>query len=638
MTEATTTRHTATSTRWIGLLVVLIVAVIGALLALQGWKARTVAIDLVVDIDNAYQIAVNSRVPDKGVLNSFASYSPPGVSWLVVPGVSLFTDPRLFQFPSSIALYAGTLVGIFLLARLHFGLATAILAVVLYGFSDLGLTFAESVWHKRPLPFFYVWMVYWTTRWMQTNQCKYLLTALVTWGAGLFVFMDMAPAVFIFPAIWLIYRPRLKQQALWLAAGLSLLIWYPYLQFQFKRDFLDLRSQVLRYGVLPAAYKDSWCDSTLLVREVTTSELSAHFAPPASTKSRGGLGMQVLRRYQAIEAGLLSNFERSASVPGNAAFLSLLVLVALATLPLLASPVKHRVDGLARSPWVTGLAVAMIACGVLANEVLLTRYVSPDGILEPLAITRIRMFQVLLVIGGFSLLLLRKSIFSTAARLVRRAETSNRLPGHPESHGLLVLSLVIPWIILLLLIEPQRTNRLWWLWPLHAIFLAAAATYLLRRLNAPRLFRWIAPLWLLSTMLANPQVLSRVAAWSRDGWSRNDSEVVAAVDYVAAQIKSEGKNAAAIGYNVIVEPFYVTFNAVDPRYKAGADWDLFFKYRHGIMNTNRCAEGVSSKDDYRIVQAIPERKVPRRYIIDALPHEEFKIARRFEFYDVYRRH
>ncbi len=43
-------------------------------------------------------------------------------------------------------------------------------------------------------------------------------------------------------------------------------------------------------------------------------------------------------------------------------------------------------------------------------------------------------------------------------------------------------------------------------------------------------------------------------------------------------------------------------NIADRRYKAGADFDLLLRSRHGIENLNVCAEGMSSDDQYRLVQ------------------------------------
>ena len=76
-------------------------------------------------IDGAQEFIANGRIPEKGTLTSFASYTPPGITWFFIAGASAFTDARLFQPLGSSILHLGTLIGIFLLARLAFGLRCA---------------------------------------------------------------------------------------------------------------------------------------------------------------------------------------------------------------------------------------------------------------------------------------------------------------------------------------------------------------------------------------------------------------------------------------------------------------------------------------------------------------------------------
>jgi hypothetical protein len=224
-----------------GSVVVFLVAVAGILLAWQGWKSRTVLFDLVPHIVDAHALLAHGRLPDRGSLCSFASYIPPGTTWLLLPGVLAFDDPRLFEAVGSSLLYLGTLFGIFLLAWNAVGLRCALLSVGLYGLSELGLTVAGSLW-PRGHPCFYVWMIYWTWRWIRRRQAIYLTTAFVTWAVGMYVYLEIAPAVFVLPMMWLVHRAPLKRGAVIAAAGLTLLIWAPYLRFEATRGFVDLTS------------------------------------------------------------------------------------------------------------------------------------------------------------------------------------------------------------------------------------------------------------------------------------------------------------------------------------------------------------------------------------------------------------
>jgi hypothetical protein len=178
--------------------------------------------------------------------------------------------------------------------------------------------------------------------------------------------------------------------------------------------------------------------------------------------------------------------------------------------------------------------------------------------------------------------------------------------------------------------------RLWWLWPLQVIVLAASVTYVLSLLRAPRLFTWIGSLSLIVMLVVTPSTLSRLEAGLRTGWAGSDSEEVQVIDYVASRL--EARRQAAIGYQLFIPRFYATFNAVDPRYRAGADFDLLFKARHRVLNTNICAEGVSPDDEFRIVQTRPTWPDPAEIGYVNIPLDRnFRLLRQFGSYQVFQR-
>jgi len=225
---------------------VLLVAALGALLALQGWRSRIPNFDVLTTIGASQELIDTGRLPDRGVVTSFASFTPPGATWLMTPGVWVFSEPRLFEYLGSLGLYIGTLFGIFALARRYLGRQCALLAVVLYGLSVFGLSAAGSLWQRYPIHCFVVWMVYWVAKWVDEDRSIFLALALLTWAAGMYVFLEMAPAILIIPVIWLFYRPSIRVALLVPVALLAAGIWYPYLQFEQRRGFIDVRSQVFR--------------------------------------------------------------------------------------------------------------------------------------------------------------------------------------------------------------------------------------------------------------------------------------------------------------------------------------------------------------------------------------------------------
>jgi hypothetical protein len=57
----------------------------------------------------------------------------------------LFEDVRLTEALGAALLYAATLLGVLLLARLHFGVGAARLTVALFGLSEPALAYAVTV-------------------------------------------------------------------------------------------------------------------------------------------------------------------------------------------------------------------------------------------------------------------------------------------------------------------------------------------------------------------------------------------------------------------------------------------------------------------------------------------------------------
>jgi Dolichyl-phosphate-mannose-protein mannosyltransferase len=627
-------------------LVVLGIAIIGGSLALQGWKSRVPTFDLVLDIDNARALATNQRIPDRGVLNSFASYSPPGVAWLMLPGVFLSNDPRLFEYPVSIALYIGTLIGLFLLARMCFGTPCAILAVALYGLSELGLLAAQSIWHKYPLQFFYVWMVYWIANWVERGNTKYLATAVVIWACGMYVFLDIAPALFIIPVVWLFYRPPIRVRPLLVAGILIAIIWYPYLRFEAGRAFVDVKSQVLQQRILPEDYAKFWCNPSLFPERWKTASASTTTKPVEASHTLNSswwntAGYALLGRAHIIFNGLLiGNFSHTSTIPGASLVLLLMTMVSLLVLSLQAFVLPGRKIGDYQVRWANvlkWLGLSALIGAALINEFTIARF-SLDGILEPSSVSGVRRSQLLFVIAGITLLALRNRIAMILARIPMTAQ-GVILEARPRAKTkVIVISLLVPWLIFLSMTEADRLDRLWLLWPMQIVVLAALVTYWPLQLKLRYAVVGCGSLILLLMITGNNLVLSRLAAWARDGWSGRNAKEIDVVDYIAHQVASTGQQ-TTIGYDLYIYRFMPVFNAVDRRYKVGAIFDLLFKHRHGVVNTNQCAEGISPADQYRIVQTVSTATAEAARQQLNIPNDDrFYVLEQFGPYQVLRSH
>lgn len=618
-----------------GVAVVSAVAAISLALTLQGWRSRIPAFDLIPYIHGVHGFLETGAVPQHGDTGSYGSYKPAGTAWLMLPGVLLFSDPRLYEYAGTALLHILTLAGIYLLARHYFGPWAAVLAVMLYGFSAHSLFLAGSLW-PNGRPDFYIWIVYFTHRWVAYRDARYAGAALAVWGSGMYVDMAILPLLFIFPAIWLVYRPPLRLAPLLVAGGFVLALWSPYLRFEAPRGFIDIRSQLLQQNIFPADYRQAWCDDQLTL--VTWQEESAFKAeinqapsPAASTTSF----FRVANLVNAMRDKLLYNYQPVVPLPG--AGLALL-LVTFGGLLIISVPGAHAGKAGPAASWWRLAATGAILLGVMTGGMFVaTRIIGAGSILQGAKFLLISRLQMMLIAGGVTLLA-GLGMATAVNRILIRVHIKIQTAEQARQARLLVLALLLPWFLLLLFAEAGKPERFMWLWPMQSIFIAAFFVAVLPRLRAPRAVIWAGALLAALAIAANATLTWKVESWAGSGWAGEDAAEIQLVDAVARRIKADGSEQAAIGYHTFIYPFMADYNVTNPLYKAGSEFDLLFLFRHGIENRNRCAEGIAAEDEYRIVETRPKPPEwsPKDYFLVSLD-ERFDLVDQFGTYQVYRR-
>jgi len=245
--------------------------------------------------------------------------------------------------------------------------------------------------------------------------------------------------------------------------------------------------------------------------------------------------------------------------------------------------------------WLKWPAVCLAILGLALNEFTLPRWISADGVLASSSIQTIRVAQVGLLLTALLLVLMRNAA-PAAWNYLRRVLTQ---PSWQAT--VFGTCLAVDWLLLLLVSSQER--RFWQLWPLQVIALSAAVVYLPRQFRLPRPARWLATAAVCIVVLSNVVLRSRISSWHDQGFTGQSAPEVGVVDVIAHRMRMKGQPAeVSIGYQVDFWRFMADANRIDSRYKVGADLDLLLKYRHGITNLNRCAEGFRPGDDYRVVQ------------------------------------
>jgi hypothetical protein len=612
-----------------------LLAACGVALAMQGWRTRIPTLDLVPHYLDAIALVRDGVIPSRGTISSFLAYNPPGPTWLLVPGVIATDDPRLVEGFVSAPLYAATLLGIYWLARTSFGRPTALLATGMYAFSDVGLFVAGSLWPRAPIQPFFVWMVYWLQRWAVSRQPGALPIALSLWAAGMFVFMEIAPAILLVPFCWFRYRPPIRAAQLAITAAGVLLMWWPYLAYESQHEYRDLRSMVLRtqVGTPGSARGHQWCDPGITMvndaGQIVGSSTGTRQAVPESQGALRGAAMAgykgVLRLRGTVEnavfgvvGGVPPDLRGSHVVVFMAAALSL-IAVALSSTALgsfvLSRPLRPSIVR-------NVLGVALIGLALVVPWAVVS-LVSPDGLIEPDtrdALGTLRM--AFLAAGAVLVLLLPMSVAVIRFATFATARASNAAP-----QSFLLFALLVPWAALLILSEPERSDRLWWLWPLTVIFAAALVFHVVgvatvrRRMAAAVLAALIVAL-----TCVTPLNIARLQSWTT-GWAGVDADEFRAIDYIASRIA--GSRQAKVGYHLRFFRGIPALSAVDRRFKVGAELDLVLLQKHGITNADRCAEGFAPDDDYRLVADALRPSLPGTYPMVGSPDAGFRPVRRF---------
>ena len=632
--------------------VVLAVALLAAVLTAQGWRSRLLSFDLVPHLHQAHALVGLDALPSHGDLGSYGSFAPPGPAWMMAPGVALFDDPRLSQYIGASLLHLVTLLGVFLLARKYFGTRCAILAVVLYGLSAQGLFWAGSLWPIGS-PDMVIWLVYLASEWVTRNDGRFLAAALVAWALGMYLDLAIAPAIAVIPAIWLIYRPRIALRPLLGAAAVIVVVWLPYLRFEAGRDFKDLRSQFLLQYIVPSNVSQSWCDPARQLRALPVNTTTGTSSGRVGAQAQGEIAATgqpgdsaSARVDEAIDDRLLGNFS-SITLPGHGVIRIVLLAIVLATFVLLGvagavprtrEPERETSAGKAsgpkrpkRSTYVVGGGILVLAVGLLGAAFATRQLVFDPGlpaiVRGPLAI---------LLLGGILLLGLWLAT-SVVDQLLKRRGVRLQSEEDVWRRRIIVVALGVPWALLLAVAERGNAGRFLWLWPLQALFVAIFVTVLLPRLGLPRVVAWALQTLIVLVFVWNSFLASRLDDWRSNGWSGNDAAEAAVVDSIAVDMRADGQDQAAIGYQVFVYPFMVNYNTLSSDYKVGAEFDALLRYTHGIRNIDTCAEGVSPRDQYRIVQPRPTggQDGPRDYFRVPLD-DRFKLIRTVGAYQIYK--
>ena len=579
----------------------LLLCAIALALSLQGWRSRELSplfTDLVTQIMAADSLLRTGHIPEIGGVSSFFGRIPPGQAWLLVPGVLMFDDPRLFAVPGSAILLLLTVIGIVLAGRALYSERLGWIAASLYAISPFGLFYASSLW-PRGHPAFVIWTLILVYLAIARSQGAWLMVAAAVFSAGTYVYIEIAPLAIVFLVV-AFQKPKLL--AGWVLPAMimvSLFIWFPYLRFESSVNFVDVVRMVGSNATVPGDAK--WCGEAPRPISAVTGEpfdirAYDHRWPPKprdSSRTREIFEYRMPATLNSLVRSLsLSKWEKARSdTIFNSLLFSLLVLGA--TLCLVATrPASAKNNDARWIEWFMIRSACAMGLLLLVLEVMrLSSTVVPWQRIDSLYLTGVIVF-----LTGFGM----------AVRLIDDHSLTS-LVGKIRSRPplifavLLLLSFVVGQVSWSL-VSPLEERRFWWLWPLECVFIALA----LVAYSQWRAVRWLNLLLVCSVFagLGNFAVRYHIRDWYAQGWHGQELPIIKLLDRLVEHRKVNGKSesgvSVSISYDILAEPFNLAASSVDSRYSLGMAYDTFAKYKYGLQQELLCADSYSKNSRYLI--------------------------------------
>ena len=577
------------------LAMLLVIAVLSSAIAIQGWKERLPNTDDFLPILDAYSLVRHGAIPERGTLSSFMSYIPPGTTWFWALGAAVTTDPRTVELYGAVLLNIAAIVAIFLLARNVFSHAwIGVAAAATYAFSPLGQRFAISLW-PRGHPFFSSAVALCVVLWVRKRQPWYLTAAIVLLASGCYYFLELAPLGIILVVAAVVFRPPLSLVSVVAGLALSLAVWTPYLRWDAGQGFRNTIAAVERKSLVsPTDSRIAWCNAktSFVSIDATGRAEPFRFIPadyyPEQEKIPNSRFLRLAKRLakdflvKGVE-GFLANFTEGIFLPFVGALFAGLVI----------GSVWFSIGSLVRRQAAAGMPRFyrgfVLSWCVLAIVLLVVTYsvARHNPSLAGSALATLLGSSALVIAAG-------------TGALIRQIVPALKAIGPAVPWYRTCGACAAPALVAIVIAERGHTNRLWWLWPLEIVLLLAVVADL--REKKPR-WALALSLFIVAAMAANSSIGGRIGDLYSNGFAGKENALATLLNR-AAGLAGANKE-IAVGYQYPFERWEPVYSAVDARYRAGMEADLYLRLRHGVMNTDRCAEGFSDADEFRIVETAP---------------------------------
>ncbi len=522
------------NTIWIDLFLIMAVGTFTLLMHFQGWRSgELLNLDMLPYFYGTRDFLATGKIPRQGEISSYGSFNPPGTFFLMAPGMLLTSDPRLQDLAGTALLVYGTLIFLYLAARELAGRAVALTTAIVYGASRLGFIGLWPVGH----PIFILAPLYFLILWVKRRVSWALGAALAILAFGLYVDLAILPFLFVLPVLWLVFRPPVGWKSLLFSALFGLLVWFPYLQFESGRGFVDLASILLLRPVGSVWEKSSadpvYCYSAMPGENDEPNDIYLPYVGGSEIEQRviypiAGWKNQAAYRICRILLNIDRNFDTDLFSLGTNRILNTLLwwifMIGWMGLGWVLfrswRPARRIVDIACRKPWIP---LVLAAAGALVfylalNPDLVANFAADKSLDRnmSLAVEQMRGFAPwfwLAVCLGWLL--------------------SAFVPERQPDHAILFLVFTLPWLVLVIMAEPGRPERFWFMWPFQVWIAVLGLRWAAERFRRPDLAHAILTMALGAAILPVPLCVERISNTLTNGYSGTDNDQWKVVEFLA---------------------------------------------------------------------------------------------------------
>jgi hypothetical protein len=570
------------------------------LMRYQGWRSKNLGNwDMLVYSLGAESMVHDGIIIEKGDLSSYHAYQPPGTVYLVLPAILLLKDPRLFSLPGDLLVNIATVVFLYLIFRQAFGRGLALAICVVFGFSRLVFMGIWPIGH----PAYVLGMLWFLMQWIRKRSAWWLFGAMVIGAFGLYVDLAILPFLFVFPVLWILFRPPLRPIPILLAFGIGVLIWFPYLRYESSQNFADLKS-ILLLKPIPGlggstAQTPTYCYASLPGEMDSINDTYIPFLGNGQGMDRvvfSDAGWEKFHRLCVVLTNLDRNFDGGFFLSSNPVIsASLWFLFLMGMFQSIGMALTHLEERISLLGKLRQLDPKIILGVCLVGSLLIYAVMNPetlahfsaDGTLAPPT----RLVAVQLEYYG-------PLIFSAA---ILGFLIGFRAPKRDLQDVAPLLVVWIPWLLLVFLAERTRSERFYWIWSLQVAALVFAVFKILEAISKNPWWKRAAVILLAVLVFPLSFYLPSLRGWISNGFSGGDSPQIQVVDYIHHQVETEGKQTTSIGYSLL-STYYGQYQSEDTRMRSGSWFDLIFETRWGIRNLNQSPTGISDGDTWRILE------------------------------------